>query len=601
MKVNLCVSLLFICTLGNNFLFPNFSFASEPLSPSTKYWNVDDIRAGMRGKGKTVIKGTHIQEFDAVVLGVLKNTSPGRDLILFRLSGLNLEQTGVIAGMSGSPVYIQGKLVGAVAYAWPFGKEPIAGITPFGQMERYAQIMEKGDKEEPVRQVRLPRTIDVAGKSIKNVTVSDSFSNPHPTSGEGMFLMPLRTPLAATGFTPQSLSLLREKLQSHGMVPMQGGGVSSQVAKKEMATTLKPGGALTVALVMGDFDLSGIGTVTHIEGKRVYGWGHPFMGLGACDFPMMTGYTHIIYPRQNLSFKMGSPLKTVGVINADVSTCIAGFLGKEPDMVPVKMTVCRESLENAKTFQVKIVRQPSLFPTLVFTSLTNSVDMEGELPEEMTAYFKAKIEMDGHDPIIIEDAFSGVIYSGGRAPRSLYNLVSDVLSRLLFNSHEALRIKSIECTTLIKKGRKIAEIEAIELDSDEYQPGETVKAAVFLRPHKGGRQRIHVELKLPRDLAEGDYKLKFCNGTSHAHRVFQDTPALSNPQNLEQTLQGLKLKTSAKRTHLVMRLPVDAVGVSLNGKTLPNLPPSMVQIFSDGRQTGAQTVSGAMVSEKVTE
>src|SRR5207249_3216206 len=163
---------------------------------------------------------------------------PGRDMVLCRLSGLELEKTGVIAGMSGSPIYIEGKLLGAVAYAWPFGKEPIAGVTPFSQMHGYVESYEHRD------------LVEQADK---------------PTRG----------------------------------------------------------GPLAVALVRGDFDLSGIGTVTHIEGHRVYGWGHPFFSLGTCEFPLMTGYIHTIYPRQSVSFKMGSPLRTVGVINADVSTCIA--------------------------------------------------------------------------------------------------------------------------------------------------------------------------------------------------------------------------------------------------------------------------------------
>src|SRR5262249_43329588 len=155
---------------------------------------------------------------------------------------------------------------------------------------------------------------------------------------------------------------------------------------------LSPGGALSVALITGDFDMSGIGTVTHIEGKRVYGWGHPFFGLGACEFPLMTGYVHVIYPRQTISFKMGSPLKTVGVINADVSTCIAGWLDRQPDMLPVSVTLRREA-SIAKTFNVRMVRQRTMMPMLLQAILANSVDMEGDLPEEMTAHLKARVEI----------------------------------------------------------------------------------------------------------------------------------------------------------------------------------------------------------------
>jgi hypothetical protein len=413
--------------------------------------------------------------------------------------------------------------------------------------------------------------------------------------------VPLRTPLAATGFTPHSLSLLREQFRSAGMVPMQGGAVTARVAKEAGNIPLEAGGALSVALVTGDFDLSGIGTVTHIEGKRVYGWGHPFFGLGSCEFPLMTGYVHTIYPRQSISFKMGSPLRTVGVINADVSTCIAGWLGREPDMLPLKMTVGREADAAPKTFRVKLARQRSLLGRLVYTSLTNSVDMEGELPEELTAELKARIEVEGRPPVVIHDTFSGSSYSGGRAPQALYSQVAGVVDLLTYNTYRPVRIKRIECDTRIHPGRRTAEIEAVQLDSETYSPGETLRATVFVRPYKGLRQRLPVSLKLPADLPEGHYTATVCDDLANARQELRDNPNLSNPQDLEQVFQALKVQTSVKRTNLVVRVPVNAVGVALNGKSLPSLPPSMVHILSTTRRTGAQTMGGALVSRQPTE
>ncbi len=312
-------------------LFLSATFLLFPtLSQAQPYWQVDDVRAGMKGQGRTVIKGTKIETFDAEVLGVLRNTSPGRDLVLCRLSGLNLDRTGVIAGMSGSPICINGKLLGAVAYAWPYGKEPIAGVTPFVQMREFVAAYEKRELAEQAapRRVGLKAPLHVGGQSYDTVTVSEDFTDPQPAAADGLWLVPLRTPVMASGMSPRSLSLLRGELGRFGMVPMQGGGAGCNIPAEERNIGIEAGGALSVALITGDFDLSGIGTVTHVEGKRVYGWGHPFMGMGVCDMPLMTGYVHTIYPRQSLSFKMGSPLRTVGTISADVSTCIAGWLGR---------------------------------------------------------------------------------------------------------------------------------------------------------------------------------------------------------------------------------------------------------------------------------
>lgn len=564
-------------------------------------WRVEDVRPGQKGIGRTVMKGTKVETFQAEVLGVMKNTSPGRDLILCRLSGLNLEKTGVIAGMSGSPVYLDGKLLGAVAYAWAYGTEPIAGITPFCQMHGYVEAYERRDLAEKARPTRvgLRVPLTIGGKEFDTVTVSQGFDDPEPTAADGLWLTPLRTPLAATGFTSHSLKLLRKHCAGSGLVPVMGGGASAPVADEAKGVALEPGGPLAVALITGDFDLSGIGTVTHIEGDRVYGWGHPFMSLGSCEFPLMTGYIHTVYPRRTVSFKMGSPLRTVGVINADVSTCIAGWLGRKPDMMPVRMSVALGPKGKSKTFNVQVVRQRSLLASLVYTALTNSVDMEGELPEEMTAEFQARIEIEGQEPVVIKDTFSG--FSGGRAPQALYAPVGVVVNLLTYNPYKPLRIRRIECETRVFPGRRTAEIEAVELDSDTYAPGETVKATVFVRPFKGTPQRRTVALKLPADLPEGSYTATVCDAVSNARQTLRDDPTLTNPTSVAQVMAALRLQTGIKRTNLVLRVPVGPSGVAVGGKALPQLPASMVQIIGNTRRTGAQTMRSALVARRPTD
>jgi hypothetical protein len=584
-------------------LAPDARAAPKPDS----FWRVDDLRPGMKGQGRTVMKGTKIESFDAEVLGVLKNTSPGRDMVLCRLSGLNLDKTGVIAGMSGSPVYIEGKLLGAVAYAWPYGKEPIAGITPFAEMAGYVASFERRDlAEQPLpRRIGLTRPLSIDGRAYDTVVVSNDFSDPQPASVDGLWMMPLRTPLAASGFTPASLGVLRSQLHDTGLVPMQGGAVSTTIIEKERDTPLLPGSALTVAMVQGDFDLSGIGTVTHVDGKRVYGWGHPFMSLGACEFPLMTGYVHAIYPRLSLSFKMGSPVRTVGVINADVSTCIAGWLDREPDLLPMRMVVNRRATgftpEQGKTFNVKLVRQRTLISPLVFTCLTNSIDMEGDLPDELTARLKVQIDIEGRPPVTIHDTFSGPGFSGGRAAQAIFNQVAAVLNQLTFNNFTQVRINRIECTTDIETGRRTADIDAVELDTEVLAPGETLKGVVFLRPYKGARQRLPVTLALPADMPEGNYTATISDGPAGARQAIRDNPNLANPLNVESLFAAVQVMTAARRTDLVVRVPLGGTGVALEGATLPNLPPSMVQILGNSRRTGAQTVNGAVVSRHATD
>jgi hypothetical protein len=393
---------------------------------------------------------------------------------------------------------------------------------------------------------------------------------------------------------------MREHFKSTGMMPMNGGAISDEVASEVNQTAIEPGSALTVALVLGDFDLSGLGTATHVEGKRVYGWGHPFFGAGNCEFPLMTGYVHAIYPRQSLSFKMGSPIKTVGVINADVSTCIAGWLERKPQMLPVKMTLTREGGPE-KSFEVRIVRQPKLLAPLVFSCLTNSVDMEGDLPEELSAELSVRIDVEGHAPIVLHDTFSGSSYAGGRAPVALYTPIAGVVQMLTFNTFKQVPIKSISCATKITRGRKTAEIEAVELESDVVRPGDILQATVFVKPFKGLRQRVPVSLKLPVDLPEGEYSATVCDAPASARQDIRDDANLSNPQDLEHLMKALALQTGAQRTHLVMRVPTGAVGVALNGKSLPNLPPSMVEVMGTSKRATAQPLSGALTRSHATD
>jgi hypothetical protein len=385
----------------------------------------------------------------------------------------------------------------------------------------------------------------------------------------------------------------------NGLVPMQGGGVGNHLTDEERNARIEPGAGLAVSLVSGDFDMSGIGTVTHVEGKRVYGWGHPFMGFGSCEFPLMTGYTHAIMPRVSISFKMGTPLQQVGVINADVSTCIAGWLDRPVDLLPVKTTV--KSDGPARTFNVQIVRQRQMLPSLLSAVLTNSVDMEGDLPDEMTARLRVRIDIEGRRPIVFDDFHSGSNLTGARGPQALFGQVALLTQLLNNNSVGKLRIEKIDADTDIQPGRRTAEIDGIEPESDVYSPGDTVKARVYVRPYKGTRQRLDVSVKLPADVPDGPYTAFIGDELNNARQQLRDNPQLNFPTNLDNLLQAVSIVASARRSTLVMRVPTQDVGVALGDVALPDLPPSMVQILGSGRRTGAQTISGAVVGRTETD
>jgi hypothetical protein len=355
-----------------------------------------------------------------------------------------------------------------------------------------------------------------------------------------------------------------------------------------------------VAMVTGDFDMSSIGTVTHIEGKRVYGFGHPFFGMGACDMPAMTGYVHLINPRLTMSFKMGSPLRTVGTINADVSTCVAGWLDRKPDMLPMRIAFRTDGDRPAKVFNVEIMRQRLMLPGLVQSVLTNAVDIEGDLPDEVTAHVKLRVELEDRPPLVLDDLVSGPQFAGPRGPVALYAPVVPLMQLLVNNNFASVRVKRIDSQTELLPGRRSAEIEGIEVESETYAPGDTLKATVLLRPYKSIRQRLPVELKLPVDLPEGNYTATVGDDLASARQELRDNPNLNFPQDIEHLFKAIDIQLAAKRTNLTVRVPTQAVGVALGSKSLPNLPPSMVHILGNGRRTGAQTISGALIARQET-
>lgn len=577
------------------------------------YWNVNDVHAGMKGEGWTVLVGTKPEKFTAEVLGVLKDVNPGRDMVLCRLKGCDLEHAGIVQGMSGSPIYIDGKLLGAVAYAWEFAKDPIAGVTPFCQMVQFVRSSDKriaaeAGGKDGAKGVDGTRSASL-GRFEKDLLVVDS-DGPRPDAssvggiavgGGGMAGMrAIGTPLSARGFSPRAMAFLADRLGPLGMAPGPGGGATDQIIKEEGDKPFVPGAPLTIAMVTGDFDISGIGTVTHVEGNRVYGFGHPMLGLGTCDLPLMTGYIHTVYPRASVSMKMGSPLKIVGVLDTDVSTCVAGRIGPKPDLLPMSALVKVGRYSEPKTFRVQIVREPNLLPTFVMSVLANAIDTEGNLPEEFTANLKATIKLKDQRAIEIEDRLSGSRFSGPMGAPSLFGTIAATVNLLSRNDMAPVRIESIDCAIDIERGRTDATIESFQVESDRLEPGQTLKGTVVLKPFKADRVTVPVELALPADLAEGKYEATVCDVVNAIRRTLHDEPRLMSPTSLEGVLEIIRLQTEVKHTALSLRLALRDQGIAIEGKPLPNLPASVRAVFLNTKQSSETPVHSELVVSKGT-
>ncbi len=583
--------------------------AAKPADPDPKtYWDVADLRAGMKGFGKTVMVGTELVEFQVEILGVLRDVNPGRDMVLARLSGCNLEHAGIIQGMSGSPVYIDGKLVGAVAYAWEFAKDPIAGITPFSQMVEYVRANERRVAAEELLPDDVIRTVNVDAALLDfnalppaPVPVIGSGLAPSPAAAGGLAGMrPIATPLAATGFSPRALALLEQRLGPLGMAPMAGGGVLDEILAREGDKKLEPGSPVSIAMVTGDFDLSGIGTVTHVEGDRVYAFGHPMMGLGACAFPLMTGYIHTVYPRASVSMKMGSPLKVVGVMDTDVSTAISGRVGPKPDMMPMTIRMKASRFADEHTYHVQVVREPNMLPTLVLTVLTSAIDTEGDLPDDLTASVVAEIKVAGRDPIRIRETLSGARLSGPSGAGALFASVGNTVHMLARNPLGGVRIESIECDVTLEQRRKLAEVESVRLESERVEPGQELQATVTLKPYKGPRETVSIRVAIPNDMPLGNHELAICDLTRTLQRRFRNQPGLLEPKSLDDLFTLLRARAEPSRTSVYAHVALAGRGVSISGQALPDLPGSVRAAIASARETAAPVVRDDLVASAET-
>jgi hypothetical protein len=552
--------------------------------------------------------GTKLEEFGAEVLGVMSDVSPGRDMVLCRLTGCNLEHAGIIQGMSGSPIFIDGKLLGAVAFAWEFAKDPIAGVTPFSQMIQYVRSNDRRIAAESkeigngkFRATALSAVPIIEGQGGEAAAPPSSSAMPLAVSGGGMAgMVPIVTPLASSGFSPRALSLLADRLQPLGMAPMSGGAAADRIIREEGDKPLVPGSPLSVALVTGDFDLSGIGTVTHVEGDRVYGFGHPMFSLGACEFPMMTGYIHTVYPRASVSMKMGSPLKIVGVIDTDVSTGIAGRVGTQPDLIPLAVRVQTSRFADAHAYKVKVVREPALLPTLILSVLTSAIDTEGNLPEELTARLNATIRLKGQEPLRLSDTFSGPRYTGPMGAAALFNPLASIVNILARNSMATVRLESIDCDVSIEPGRKVAIIESVRLLSDVIEPGQELKAFVTLKPYKEERQTIEMSLPIPSDFPEGPCEAVLCDMGTSLRRRFRNDPALLEPRDLDGVIRSIRIQTEPKRNGVYLHIPSPERGLTIKGQELPNLPGSVRAVFASKREVPLAPIRTDLVRSKST-
>ena len=562
--------------------------APASTAPALQLFPLEDLKPGMKGTARTVFSGSETQEFGVEVLGVLPGfPGPRQSAIIARLSGPNVDKTGVFAGMSGSPVYIDGKLAGAIAYSFPFSREPIAGITPIKQM---IDIFNKGTGEIKSKEPKVVSFAQLAGTEwkmdppkpavspISFITPVSAGSPLMPLLGQQM--MPIATPLVFTGISQESLSMFAPQLISNGLLPVSGLGGAAAITPMAPvdANTFPPGSSISVQLVRGDYSLAAAGTVTLRDGDRIYAFGHPFLSLGASDMPMSESSVVTVISNVNNSFKLTVPGHMVGTILQDRASGVFGMLRQAPKMIPVKVNL-HTSRDRKESFSYEIANDPFLTPLLLNITLFNTITSSERALGESTISIKGEIKVKGQESIQIDRRFSA-----SNSPLAAAGSVAAPVQALLASGFDDVTLDGITLDISSTETKYAATLERVAIDRTEVRRGEKIEIQAYVRTESGKQFVQNIPIQIPDDMAEGQLLVFVGDGNA-----LQEGSAAKSfvPQDLGQLVRTIN--TMKKSDRLYVKLFRITPGAVIGTNELPSLPPSVVATLNSDRTSGGYT------------
>jgi len=550
---------------------------SQPTIP------VDQIHPGMRGYALTVFEGIKPESMDVEVLGVMHNTNgPKGDIILIRLHGAKVEYTGVVAGMSGSPVYLNGRLAGALAFRiGEFSKEPIAGVTPIADMLEI-NALDKSPAEEAA--ATKPSVTNSAGKTASPGdagTFSDS--NQNSTQSFASYLKPIDSPLVFNGFSEDTVRRFAGQFASAGVVPVMGAG---SVSEDKQPEPLEAGSAVSAILVRGDMDIAATCTVTYIDPQRLLACGHPLLQFGSVDLPMNKAQVLATLPSPLNAFKIVNTTEQAGVFVQDRHTGILGVFNKQPDMIPVTLTIHGGS--GAKVFHYEVLNNPRLSPVAMMATVFNALHGVNEYGEEITYRLNGTIDVKGFPEVGLRNMFVPA-ENGQPAAMAAALSLGDRFGRIYDNPYNAPAVKGVKLDFDLIRERRWARLESARTDVSEARPGDEIIVETVLAPYRGERVVRQIPVKIPTSASKGNLRILVSDGET-LDRVGRTNPAFGRKLDLASTIALLNKEHSNNRLYVSL-LEADPEA-RVADKVMPTLPISVMNIMDGMRGNQEMIVSG---------
>jgi len=545
---------------------------------------IDQIHAGMRGVSYTVFEGVKPEAMEVEVLGVLHNVNgPKGDIILVRLHGTKVEYTGVVAGMSGSPVYLNGKLAGALAFRiGEFSKEPIAGVTPIADMLEI-NALDKSPAEETA--AIKPSVTNAAGKTAApgdGATIPGSVQT-GSVQNFADYLKPIETPLVFNGFSEEAVRQFAPQFASAGIMPVMGAG---SVSEEKQPEPLEAGSAVSAILVRGDMDIAATCTVTYIDPQRLLACGHPLLQFGSVDLPMNKARVLATLPSPLNAFKIVNTTERAGVFVQDRHTGIMGVFAKQPDMIPVTLTIHGGS--GSKEFHYEVLNNPRLSPVAIMATVYNALHGVNEYGEEITYRLNGSINVKGFPEVGLRNMFVPT-ENGQPAAMAAALSLGERFGRIYDNPYNAPAVNSVKLDFDLVRERRWARLESARTDVTEARPGDEIIVETVLAPYRGERVVRQISVKIPTSASKGNLHILVSDGETLDH-VNRTNPAFGRKLDLASTIALLNKEHANNRLYVSL-LEADPEA-RVADKVMPTLPISVMNVMDGMRGNQEMIVSG---------
>jgi hypothetical protein len=579
-KLAVAFSFIFLFSSLVAFAQKSDSAANPPTIP------VSQIHAGMRGVAYTVFEGVKPESMEVEVLGVLHNVNgPKGDVILVRLHGQKVEYTGVVAGMSGSPVYLDGKLAGALAFRiGEFSKEPIAGVTPIADMLEI-NALDQSPAEEGA--AVKPALNNVAGKTgtpgIAGLSGLTQTSPQDSTSGFANYLKPIETPLVFNGFSQEAIQMFAGQLGSAGIVPVMGAG---SVSNDKQPEPVEAGSAISAVLVRGDMNIEATCSVTYVDAQRLLACGHPLLQFGSVDLPMNKAQVLATLASPLNAFKIVNTTEPVGTFVQDRHTGIMGVFDKQPEMIPVTLSI--HSNAGVKQFHYEVLNNAKLTPVALMVTVFNALHGVNEFGEEITYRLNGNIGVKGFPDVTIKNMFSP---SEGAQPAAMQAAMSlgERFGSIYDNPYSAAAVQGVNLDFDLVRERHWARLESARTDVTEARPGQEITLETVLAPYRGERIVQQIPVKIPTSASKGTLRILVSDGDTLDH-VGRTNAAFGRNLDLASTIALLNKEHSNNRVYVSL-LEADPEA-RVADKVMPTLPISIMNVMDGMRGNQEMIVSG---------